>query len=51
MSRSFALVKFKKTGNIYYGCYDGTCDVMYPFLCTPQECLSLIHISEPTRPL
>ena len=38
MSKSFALVKFKKTGNIYYGYYDGTCDVMCPFLCTPQEC-------------
>lgn len=38
MSKSFALVKFKKSGNIYYGCYDGTCDVMYPSICTPQEC-------------
>lgn len=38
MSRSFALVKFKKTGNIYYGCYNGTCDILLPFLCTPQEC-------------
>lgn len=38
MSRAFALVKFKKTGNIYYGCYNGTSDVMIPFLCTPQEC-------------
>lgn len=38
MSRAFALVKFKKSGNIYYGCYDGTIDVMSPFLCTPQEC-------------
>lgn len=38
MSCSFALVKFKKTGNIYYGCYNGTSDIMIPFLCTPQEC-------------
>ena len=38
MSRSFALVKFKKTGNIYYGCYNGTSYIMMPFLCTPQEC-------------
>lgn len=38
MSRSFALIKFKKTGNIYYGCYNGTSDIMLPFLCTPQEC-------------
>lgn len=38
MSRAFALVKFKKTGNIYYGCYNGTPDILLPFLCTPQEC-------------
>lgn len=38
MSKSVALVKFKKTGNIYYGYYNGTCDVLSPFLCTPQEC-------------
>ena len=38
MSKSVALVKFKKTGNIYYGYYNGTCGVLSPFLCTPQEC-------------
>ena len=38
MSKAFALVKFKKTGNIYYGCYNGTPDILLPFLCTPQEC-------------
>lgn len=38
MSRAFGLIKFKKTGNIYYGCYNGTSDVMYPCLCTPEEC-------------
>ena len=38
MSHSFGLVKFKKTGNIYYSCYNGTSDVMIPFLCTPEEC-------------
>ena len=38
MSRAFALIKFNKSGNIYYGCYDGTCDVIYPSICTPQEC-------------
>lgn len=43
MSRAFALVKFKKSGNIYYGCYDGTMDVMNPFLCTPQECYDKEH--------
>lgn len=29
MSRAVALVKFEKTGNVYWGCYDGTCDFMY----------------------
>lgn len=29
MSRAIALVKFKKTDNIYWGCYDGTSDCMY----------------------
>lgn len=38
MSASYGLVKFKKTGNIYYCCYEGTSDIMIPFLCTPEEC-------------
>lgn len=38
MSASFALVKFKSTGNIYYGCYEGTSDILTPFICTPEEC-------------
>lgn len=38
MSAAFALVKFKKTGNIYYGCYEGSSDIMVPFICTPDEC-------------
>lgn len=38
MSRSYGLVKFKKTGNIYFGCYNGTTDIMLPFICTPEEC-------------
>lgn len=38
MSAAWVLVKFKKTGNIYYGCYEGTSDTIRPFLCTPQEC-------------
>lgn len=38
MSRAFGLVRFKTTGNIYYGCYNGTSDIMLPFLCTPEEC-------------
>lgn len=32
MSRTIALIKFRKTGNIYCGCYNGTTDVMYDFL-------------------
>jgi hypothetical protein len=38
MSSSFALIRFEKTGNIYYGCYNGTSDILIPFLCTPAEC-------------
>lgn len=38
MSAAFGLVKFKKTGNVYYGCYEGTSDIMIPFICTPEEC-------------
>ena len=38
MSAAFALIKFKKTNNIYYGCYEGTVDVMHSFICTPEEC-------------
>ena len=29
MSRAVALVKFEKTGNIYWGCYNGISDSMY----------------------
>ena len=38
MSASFALIRFRKTGRIYHGCYDGTSDAMNPHICTPQEC-------------
>lgn len=38
MSATYALVRFKKTGNIYFGCYEGTSDTMNPFICTPEEC-------------
>lgn len=38
MSKAFAFVKFQKTGNVYYGYYDGTTDVMCPLICTPEEC-------------
>ena len=38
MSNYLALIKFSKTDNIYFGCYDGTCDIMYPNICTPDDC-------------
>lgn len=38
MSASWALIKFKRTGNIYFGCYEGTSDTMNPFICTAEEC-------------
>ena len=38
MSASWGLVKFKKTGNIYMCCYEGTSDILNPFFCTPAEC-------------
>lgn len=38
MSASWALIKFKRTGNIYMGCYEGTSDIMNPYICTPEEC-------------
>lgn len=38
MSRSYAMIRFKKTGNIYMGCYNGTSDILLPFICTPEEC-------------
>ena len=38
MSAEFGLVKFKKTGNIYFCCYEGTSDTLLPFICTAEEC-------------
>lgn len=38
MSASWGLVKFKKTGNVYMCCYEGTSDILNPFICTPEEC-------------
>lgn len=38
MSAAYALVRFKKTGNVYFGCYEGTSDTMIPHICTPEEC-------------
>lgn len=38
MSAATVLVRFKKTGNIYMGCYEGTSDYVRPYICTPEEC-------------
>ena len=38
MSASWALIRFKKTGNVYMGCYEGTSDTMNPYICTADEC-------------
>ena len=32
MSRSPAIIRFKKTGNIYYGCHDNCSSTMLPIL-------------------
>ena len=31
-------MKFQRTGNIYMCCYEGTSDILNPFICTPEEC-------------
>ena len=38
MSATTVLIRFKKTGNIYMGCYEGTSDYVKPYICTPKEC-------------
>lgn len=38
MSGAFALIKFKKTSNIYYGYYEGSSSILRPHICTPEEC-------------
>lgn len=38
MSAASGLVRFKRTGNIYMCCYEGTSDVMLPFIFRPEEC-------------
>lgn len=43
MSASLAMIKFKKTGNIYFGCYEGTSDLLLPYICTPEECYNEKH--------
>ncbi|MBQ4523522.1 MAG: hypothetical protein IJA10_11315 [Lachnospiraceae bacterium] len=39
MSAASGLVRFKRTGNIYMCCYEGTSDIMIPFIFKPEECL------------
>ena len=41
MSKAIALIRFNKTGNIYYGCYDGTIDVMYSSFTEYQDNLDI----------
>lgn len=43
MSRSWALVKFINTGNIYIGLYDGTADVLYPYVLPLEKCWNEEH--------
>lgn len=43
MSRSWALVKFINTGNIYIGLYDGTTDVLYPYVLPLEKCWDEEH--------
>lgn len=38
MSATWGAVKFKKTGNVYFGCYEGATDTFRPYICTPEEC-------------
>lgn len=38
MSADWGLVRFKKTSNVYWCCYEGTSDILNPFICTSEEC-------------
>lgn len=38
MGASTALIRFKKTGNIYMGCYESIRDTMNPYICKPLDC-------------
>ena len=38
MSAAYGMIKFKSTGNIYMCCYEGTSDIMIPFIFKPEEC-------------
>ena len=41
MSSAMAFIKFKKTGNIYCGCYNGTVDIMYDCFCEYNPNISI----------
>lgn len=38
MSRSIALIRFKDSGNIYMGVYDGTVDILRNFIFPHEDC-------------
>lgn len=59
MSKSFGLCRFRSTSNIYWCVYDGTSDVMYPWLYTDEEItddnggthlFSMINSKRPWKP-
>ena len=59
MSRAFGLCRFRSTSNIYWCVYDGTSDVMYPWLYTDEEItdnnggthlFSMINSKRPWKP-
>lgn len=37
MSSAFALIRFQRTGNIYYGVYHGASDSLYLHICTKKD--------------
>lgn len=37
MSKVYTLVRFSKTGNIYYGSYDAIGQIARNYICTPKE--------------
>lgn len=38
MSKGLALIRFYRTGNVYYGVYNGTVDMLYFNICTKEDC-------------
>ena len=37
MSKVYTLVRFSKTGNIYYGSYNTIGQIVCNYICTPKE--------------